>query len=302
MKILQTANALDSDVRSVEVWCDNGNRLFDADQDFKTGSAHFHDGLALIEFDTTQVISETERMYFVVVNISPMVSNLTATLVLNWQSAEYFGFAHPVNIRGDFPISTTSFPLPIKVSDFSAHYTDGDVLLTWRIADAHNIYEYFIEKSTDGSRFFAIHNMLFDHPIADNSQFNYADKNVTGNEAFYRLKFVERDGTISFSDVLLINFVKNFNYALDAPYPNPFNAETCILFTLPHEKEISLTVYNITGEKVRSLVQNRSMQVGIHKIKWDGTDDFGHITPTGIYFISLNCNEYVQVRKIIHAK
>ena len=72
-------------------------------------------------------------------------------------------------------------------------------------------------------------------------------------------------------------------------YPNPFNPNTTISFALPEESKVNLTIYNIKGQKVRSLV-NEEMNRGIHRKVWNGKDSSGKVVSSGVYFYKLSVN------------
>ena len=66
-------------------------------------------------------------------------------------------------------------------------------------------------------------------------------------------------------------------------YPNPFNPETTIRFHLPQMSEVTLTVYDVLGRRVRTLTQGE-WSSGSHEIIWDGRDQYGSVVATGVYF------------------
>lgn len=84
-------------------------------------------------------------------------------------------------------------------------------------------------------------------------------------------------------------------------YPNPFNPSTTIVFTLPKEGLVRLTVYNITGGKVRDLVSGR-LPVGRHEVRWYGVDDRGNMLSSGVYFIRLSQGQAVSTGKVLLMK
>jgi hypothetical protein len=81
-------------------------------------------------------------------------------------------------------------------------------------------------------------------------------------------------------------------------YPNPFNPETVISFQLPVTSNIKLAVYDITGRRVRALVQGRR-NAGTHTVTWDGRDDRGQIVASGVYLYRLVAGGQVQVRRLM---
>jgi len=80
--------------------------------------------------------------------------------------------------------------------------------------------------------------------------------------------------------------------------PNPFNPSTTIKFTVNRDNLVQLNVYNIRGEKVRTLVQD-SLPMNEYTFVWDGKSDNGQSVSSGHYFARLRIgNEVVQVRKM----
>ena len=76
------------------------------------------------------------------------------------------------------------------------------------------------------------------------------------------------------------------NYALRQNYPNPFNPETMIAFDLPEQAKVTLQVYNLMGQSIKTLVNDKKV-AGKHQILWDGTDDKGMAVASGLYFYSI---------------
>ncbi|MDO9578232.1 MAG: right-handed parallel beta-helix repeat-containing protein, partial [Candidatus Cloacimonadales bacterium] len=72
-------------------------------------------------------------------------------------------------------------------------------------------------------------------------------------------------------------------------YPNPFNPETTISFSIPEDSKVGITIYNIKGQKVKTLV-SEDLEKGIHKIVWDSKDSSGKSVSSGVYFYKLDVN------------
>jgi hypothetical protein len=95
-------------------------------------------------------------------------------------------------------------------------------------------------------------------------------------------------------------------YALYQNYPNPFNPVTNIKFALPVQSRVVVEVYNILGQRIRTLL-NEDKKAGYHVVAWDGTTDHGHSLGTGVYFLKLSANggpnrSFEEVRKLIMLK
>ena len=90
-------------------------------------------------------------------------------------------------------------------------------------------------------------------------------------------------------------------YELFSNYPNPFNPSTVIRYNIPHESNISLVVYNVLGQEVRSLFSGHA-NAGRFEAIWDGRDNVGQTVGTGVYFYRLNTGSVALVKKMLLLK
>jgi len=130
--------------------------------------------------------------------------------------------------------------------------------------------------------------------------FNFADSTV--RFAFYK------EGAFGwFIDDIRIEGIENSvsgfspefspqNYALDRPYPNPFNPQTTLSFTLPVKSDISLKVFDLQGRTVTVLAEGE-YSPGSHQLKFDAS----HL-PSGVYFARLQAGEFNQTQKLLLVK
>jgi len=81
-------------------------------------------------------------------------------------------------------------------------------------------------------------------------------------------------------------------------YPNPFNPKTTIQFDLHRNSHVTLTIYNVLGHKVKTLI-NGEKTAGSYTIRWDGKDDKGLKVSSGIYFYRIEAGDFVHVKKMI---
>lgn len=84
-------------------------------------------------------------------------------------------------------------------------------------------------------------------------------------------------------------------------YPNPFNPETTIVFNMPQSGEVKVSVYNTRGQLVQTLVNER-LNAGSHEILWDGKDQSGAISSSGVYFYRIETEEQSINRRMILLK
>lgn len=88
-------------------------------------------------------------------------------------------------------------------------------------------------------------------------------------------------------------------FALQQNYPNPFNPSTKIAFSIPERQKLELTVFNILGQKIRTLASG-TRNAGQHSVIWDGTDDFGEVVSSGIYFYQLKTRDFLKTKKMMY--
>jgi hypothetical protein len=90
-------------------------------------------------------------------------------------------------------------------------------------------------------------------------------------------------------------------FALHNNYPNPFNPVTNIRYDIPIASDVRIDIYNIAGEKVRTLV-SREHQPGRYKIQWNATNEFGSSVATGMYIYKIHAKDFVSVKKLLLMK
>lgn len=91
-------------------------------------------------------------------------------------------------------------------------------------------------------------------------------------------------------------------FALQDNYPNPFNPSTTISFSVAFESPVTLEIYNITGEKVRTLLDNQVYRQGTASVVWDGRNDYGEAVSSGMYISRLVTQGGIMTRKMMMVK
>ena len=92
-----------------------------------------------------------------------------------------------------------------------------------------------------------------------------------------------------------------YDYYLSQNYPNPFNSETIIKYGIPNQGFVTLNIYNLTGQLVRTLV-NEEREAGKYEIKWNGRNEAGSEVASGVYLYVIRVKDFRQVNKMIYIK
>lgn len=91
------------------------------------------------------------------------------------------------------------------------------------------------------------------------------------------------------------------HFGLGQNYPNPFNPSTRISYNLPRQSEVDLSIYNIAGQWVTTLVHDRQIS-GLHTVTWDGDDAAGQPVASGTYLYRLRTDDLNLSRKMLLVK
>ena len=102
-----------------------------------------------------------------------------------------------------------------------------------------------------------------------------------------------RRGTLGIGDDPQIS-----TFELYQNYPNPFNPATMIRFSLAHRVKVKLEIFNLLGQRVKTLV-DAALAPGQHRLIWDGRNDAGLRVSSGVYFYRLKAGDYVKSRKMV---
>ena len=192
------------------------------------------------------------------------------------------------------------------MSSMDIDQTTGDlyVLFYDRRAYSNNQTDVYLARSTDGGATFQ-NIKISSSPFIPVSGFfgDYTD--ITAHNGIVRPIWTRNDGSSLSIWTALIDFTTNVQltgnsvpeeYSLSQNYPNPFNPSTSIKFAVPREGFVKLTVYDLTGREVKSLV-NETMNAGEYTVSFDGPE-----LASGSYFYRLDAGGYTITKKMILVK
>lgn len=207
----------------------------------------------------------------------------------------------------DAVFRSMSYPLPIQLASFTGRPSPNGrgVLLEWSTLSEINNYGFEIQRSSDSTGYQTIPNSLIPgHGTTNEPQYyTYTDSTVTSGIWYYRLKQIDLDGTIHYSDGIRLNVVTSVAeiglptvFSLSQNYPNPWNPTTTIRYGLPYSSFVTLTVYNTLGQEVVQLV-NEQQQPGYYEAVLRGDK-----LASGVYFYRLNAGNFSSVKKLLLLK
>ncbi|MCF7859368.1 MAG: carboxypeptidase regulatory-like domain-containing protein, partial [Candidatus Cloacimonetes bacterium] len=236
----------------------------------------YKDDSELVEIDSPSTLTYTDEA----LDAGEYVYTVTA-LYDEGESAQ----SAPVNV-------TITLPAPINVS---AQSQDPNIILSWDIPAARGLASYTIYRNTE----------LLVEEVTDSP---YEDMNVASGNYIYNVVAVFDGGWESeMSDNAFVSHTGTNNMslpevtALTGNYPNPFNPETTVSFSLSEAGYVSLNIYNMRGQLVKTLV-NEQLEAAYHDVVWDGRDNNGKNVSSGIYFYKMQSGKYSRTSKMILMK
>jgi len=119
------------------------------------------------------------------------------------------------------------------------------------------------------------------------------DTNIENNTAIIN---VILEPVSDIDETLVPNLTK-----LDGNYPNPFNPETTIRFSLAEAGSVSIEIFSLKGQLVRTLV-NEGMSAGSHRVVWNGKDFKGDTVSSGVYFYRMRSGDYQAIKRMLLLK
>jgi hypothetical protein len=180
------------------------------------------------------------------------------------------------------------------------------VHLTWTTLTELNNYGFFVQRHPSTSQTFADLPGGFvrglDTSIVEH-EYSFVDSLPPSGTLYYRLRQVDLDQTVHFSDTVSVNIVTDvadrapIQFALLQNYPNPFNPQTEIKFSVDGIDHTVLTVYNTLGEKVATLFDDVAEPGRYYKVRFDG-ENFA----SGVYFYRIQSGTRSQLRKFLLLK
>lgn len=169
----------------------------------------------------------------------------------------------------------------------------------------HQIRYIYLENAQSFSHsFWASYSGVNDYsPVALPHQKAYTIR-TTGNSIVSAVLYVDSNGGLYFDassftavdDKMEDKPIRRFS--LDQNYPNPFNPSTQIEFVLSKSGQVKIEIFNILGEKVKTLM-DQHLKAGRQLVEWDGKDESGEEVASGVYFYRLQTDNFTETKKMV---
>ncbi|GJQ64546.1 MAG: hypothetical protein SCALA702_35990 [Melioribacteraceae bacterium] len=191
-------------------------------------------------------------------------------------------------------------PIPVELSSFAANVVGETIQLVWETATETNNKGFEIERSEDNATFTKVGYMDGNGTTSEKQAYNFTDHHAVSGTYYYRLRQVDFDGTSSYSDAVEVDFVPT-EYSLGQNYPNPFNPSTRIKFAVPVDSKVTVTLYNMLGQKVQDIV-SQNYSVGLHEVDFNASELSSGMYIYSITALGVDGSNFVDTKKMMLMK
>ncbi len=190
--------------------------------------------------------------------------------------------------------------VPVELNSFKAEVINQNVVLTWSTVAEINNKGFEIQKSKVQDLMNDWEEIRFiqgNGTTTEKHTYTFYDESVVPGIYKYRLKQIDFDGSFKYSEEIVVDVTPPAKFNLEQNFPNPFNPETNISFTIAQESNVSIKLYDIIGREIKVLV-NENKKPGYYTIKLKG----GELS-SGVYFYRLTTGSgFTSVKKLISLK
>jgi len=204
-------------------------------------------------------------------------------------------------------------PTAIVLAAFSAEVDQDGILIHWTTATEANNAGFNIYRSQqENGDYVKINGTMIpgQGDAATGHSYSYTDRPDQAGTYYYKLEDIAINGQTTFHGPIQVTGVTSVaidqmvipdHFELSQNYPNPFNPETHIQFALPRDEQVRITIYDLQGQLVRTMVNERK-SAGTYSVIWNGRDENGVKVSSGVYFYRIDAGEFTMTRKMILMK
>ncbi|GJQ64652.1 MAG: hypothetical protein SCALA702_37050 [Melioribacteraceae bacterium] len=191
-------------------------------------------------------------------------------------------------------------PIPVELSSFVANVVGETIQLAWETATETNNKGFEVERSEDNATFTKVGYIDGNGTTSEKQSYTFTDHHAVSGTYYYRLRQVDFDGTSSYSDAVEVDFVPT-EYSLGQNYPNPFNPSTRIKFAVPVDSKVTVTLYNMLGQKVKEIV-SQNYSVGLHEVDFNASELSSGMYIYSITALGVDGSNFVDTKKMMLMK
>ncbi len=302
-----------TDISAIKLWRSTDNS-FESGSDTQIAIDNLHP-MDPFTASINESIGSTAKYYFLTVDIN---SGATGIDEIGAEITSGNDITASTSVSGNFPITGSTHPLPVTLSSFNVNLS-GQPIINWttqtETSNAYwNIYRGISQNMGQAIQINYGDMILGQGTATEPTNYTYTDNYpiLESTTYYYWLECVDNAGEADLLGPVSL-FVPEGNgntgtpaspddYGLKQNFPNPFNPDTRISFALVENSPVRLTIYNLKGEKIRTVFEGYVEADMVQSAYWDGKDENGKTVATGVYLYRLKTNSTSYSKRMLLMK
>jgi len=236
-----------------------------------------------------------------VVTVTMDIDSIGVTAQFVWDQINS-GVANPLNTNAEVRLdSGFNGVLPVQLANFTSSVNRNNVTLNWSTSSEINNSGFDIERRSNDASTTEWRKVGYVNGNGNSTEtrhYSYNDISLTSGKYSYRLKQVDFNGNFEYFNLqneVIIGVPQQYELAQN--YPNPFNPTTKINFSIPADSRVSLSIYDISGRLITTLIDNELKSANYYTIEFNASN-----ISSGAYFYSLKANNFSETKKMLVIK
>jgi len=205
------------------------------------------------------------------------------------------GLVYVSDAQAGLQILNNTQIIPVELTLFTAEVNNNSVKLSWKTATETNNTGFEIQRKNiewEKIGFVEGHGTT-----TEENNYSFVDESLSSKKYQYRLKQIDFDGSFEYSETVNVHVQLPTEYTLSQNFPNPFNPNTTINFSIPEENTfVSLKIFNSIGQEIETLIK-QEMTAGYQEVQFNAIG-----LTSGVYFYKLQAGDFIQTKKMILMK
>jgi hypothetical protein len=200
--------------------------------------------------------------------------------------AEVSGFS-------EFALGDDTNPLPVELTEFDAQVDGSDIVLTWRTASETGNAGFEIQRRAGKTEWSTVGEVDGHGTTSTPQAYRFTDTEVqyAADSLSYRLKQIDTDGTVQFTDAVAVQRGAPDQIELLGTFPNPVRQQATVRYALPEQADVTIRLYDVLGRRVRTIIQEQ--QQGRQTLQLNVSD-----LSSGVYFLRLAVDGETKIQRL----